>query len=713
MTSSWAFDSEPPSNESGVVTLVEQTSFCIGSRNGNIDPGSANGLFFHDTRILSRWVMTIDGTKVQPLTVTTSAPFLATFIGRARSRQGPGSGLLIERSRYVGNGMREDIVIRNLTSDPITTEVRVIADADFADLYEVKESRIRTARHPVVTTNNTSLLLEHEHAGDRRGVRILAHEDGSGTGNGAEWRDATVTFSPKLPGRGIWSVSLEIHPIINDEEISPSYPFDRPVYDAPAALRAREWVERSPRITSPDAGLLRTIATSRRDLGALRLFDPEHPGRVTIAAGAPWFMALFGRDSLFASLMTLPLDPSLALGTLQILARHQGTKVDPWTEEEPGRILHEVRLGAEARLSLGGGSIYYGTADATPLFVMLLGELRRWGLGEQHLDELLPAADRALEWIRTYGNLKGDGFVYYKRTSDHGLVNQGWKDSWNAINFVDGRLPEAPLALCEVQAYTYAAYVARGHLARELGDNRGQQQWAEAAEQLRADFNRRFWIDDRGWYAVALDGNGAQVDSLTSNIGHCLWSGIVDADKAGAVAEHLISPEMFTGWGIRTLATSMGRYNPMSYHNGSVWPHDTAIAVAGLMRYGFIDEAKRIAVGMFDAAEQLGGQLPEVFCGFDRGEFELPIPFPTACAPQAWAAATPMHLLRSLLQLNPSVSQGTICMDPVVPERMLPLRIEKLPIGDAKLSIDVNHYDFGVEDMPEGLTLLRSAVPTS
>lgn len=714
MTSSWSFDAEPPTTESGVITLVEQTSFCIGSRNGNLSPGSAHGLFFRDTRILSRWTLAVDGAKVQPLTASTPQPFSARFVGRARLSKGRGSTLLVERVRYVGNGMREDVVIRNLTAEPITTDVMVTAAADFADLFEVKEHRVKPAADIATSADGDTLLVEHQHFGERRGIRLVAHTtspDGNRPAPG--WNDSgTISFQPTIPGHQSWSVSFEVRPIVGAEEFSPSYPLDRPIDDTPAARRARAWVERSPGVSSPDEGLLTTLTTSLRDLGALRLFDPEHPSTATIAAGAPWFMALFGRDSLFASFMALPLDQRLALGTLRTLARYQGTRTDELTEEEPGRILHEMRLGVDTKLSLGGGNVYYGTVDATPLFVMLLGELHRWGgLSEKDRDELLPAADRALDWIGTHGNLTGDGFVRYQRKTDRGLANQGWKDSWDGINFADGRLPTAPIALCEVQGYTYAAYRARAELARDTGDATAQQRWTDAAEHLKEEFNRRFWLDGAGWYAVALDGDGAPVDSLTSNIGHCLWTGIVEDDKAAAVAERLVSPEMFTGWGVRTLATSMDRYNPMSYHNGSVWPHDSAIVASGLMRYGFTDEAKRIATGLFDAADAFGGRLPELFCGFDRGEFDQPVPFPTACSPQAWAAAAPIHLLRTLLRLNPSVPEGVVMIDPVVPEPMLPLQVENLHVGDARLNIDVQLYKLGVEGLTDNLSLSRESVP--
>jgi glycogen debranching enzyme len=423
--------------------------------------------------------------------------------------------------------------------------------------------------------------------------------------------------------------------------------------------------------TAGDGSLQRTLHRSQQDVGALRIFDPEDPTLAAVAAGAPWFMALFGRDSLLTAYMALPVDRSLALGTLRTLARHQGRTTEPATEEEPGRILHEVRLGVDSGLSLGGGNIYYGTVDATPLFVVLLGEFARWGGDRRLVEELLPHADRALTWMERYGDRDADGFIEYRRATDRGLQNQGWKDSWDGITFADGRPAEAPIALGEVQGYAYDAFRARAELASWLNDDAGARRWSQRAAALKAAFNDRFWLPERGWYALALDRDKNPIDACASNMGHCLWSGIVDAEKAPLVAEHLLSPAMFTGWGIRTLSSAMGAYDPVSYHNGSVWPHDNALVVAGLMRYGFVTSAQRIAEALLAAAEHFGGRLPELFCGFDRGEFAEPVPYPTSCSPQAWASVTPVQLIRTLLRFDPELPQKRLWVAPVLPPRSL------------------------------------------
>jgi glycogen debranching enzyme len=468
-------------------------------------------------------------------------------------------------------------------------------------------------------------------------------------------------------------------------------------------------------VRTSEPGLAAALTRSIEDLGALRIFDPAHPERATVAAGAPWFMAVFGRDSLLTAWMLMPLDVTLAIGTLQTLADHQGVRVDPTTEEEPGRILHEVRFGSATDFALGGRSIYYGTADATPLFVMLLAELSRWGGCTETVQALLPHADRALAWIDDFGDLDGDGFVEYQRKTDRGLVNQGWKDSWDGVNFATGAIAESPIALAEVQGYTYAAYRGRSYLARDVGDDAGFRYWTARADDLKRAFNETFWLRDKGWYALGLDRDKRPIDSLTSNIGHCLWTGIVDDDKAPLVADCLLSEDMFSGWGIRTLARSMGAYNPLSYHNGSVWPHDNAICAAGLMRYGFVHHAQRVITAVLDAAQHFDHRLPELFCGFGRDEFHQPIPYPTSCSPQAWAAAAPLLFLRSLLRFDPRLPDGQVHCAPQVPVDYLPLRVSGLRVGGARLAIDVRAPgDWSVSGLDgSGIELVEPVVPAT
>jgi glycogen debranching enzyme len=396
---------------------------------------------------------------------------------------------------------------------------------------------------------------------------------------------------------------------------------------------------------------------------------------------------------------------------LQTLADRQGSVVDPMSEEEPGKILHEVRLGVSSGLSLGGKSVYYGSVDATPQFVMTLASVSRWGFAKDTISALLPHADRALDWIRTYGDKDGDGFVEYERLNEQGLINQGWKDSWDGINFADGRVAEPPIALCEVQALTYSAFLSRAWMAYDAGDSALAARLTEDAAQLKKRFNEQFWMPDRGYYAIALDGKKRQVDACASNMGQCLWHGIVDEDKAPKVAERLMSPEMFSGWGVRTLASDMGAYNPASYHNGSVWPHDNAVIAAGLMRYGFVQEAQRISTALFEAADYTEGRLPELFCGFSREQVAEPVPYPTACSPQAWAATTPIMLVTSLMRYDAHISRGGFWMDPALPDSYGDLHITNAPMAAGRITIDVTASEPSVQGLPEGIVFHRGYRP--
>ena len=704
MTEAWGFEGAATQLGGGTVTLVEGTSFCLCDPSGDMGPGAPQGVFFRDTRILSTWLLRIDDDPVEPLTVIEDSSYHATFVGRARPRPGQTeSTLLVERHRFIGTGMREDVVLSNLGSESVACTVAVRAAADFADLFDVKSGRVRPRGELEVEHGDGSLRLTRRWPGGSRGVRI--HADGGATSSGRP-----LVFRVVVPARGTWRTTLQVTPEIDGVESPPAFPSGQPLEKADAFQRATKWLRSAPRLSTDNATLRATLDRSLRDLGELRIFDPDRPDEVTVAAGAPWFMAVFGRDSLITSYLALALDPRLALGALQTLARHQGRRTDPVSEEEPGRIAHELRFGVEASLALGG-NVYYGTADATPLFVALLGELHRWGLFRDEVRRLLPNVDRALEWIDVYGDRDGDGFVEYQRSTDRGLTNQGWKDSGDGVTFADGRIAQPPIALCEVQGYVYAAYQARALLAEDLDEPADAAHWWDRAAQLKRAFNEQFWLPDRGWYALGLDRDKRPIDSLASNMGHCLWTGIVDADKADAVAERLLSPEMFNGWGVRTLATGMAAYNPMSYHNGSVWPHDNGIIVGGLMRYGFVEHAQRVALGILDAATAFGHQLPELMCGFDRAVYPHPVPYPTACAPQAWASATPLYLLRALVGAEPCMPRGVLALDPALPDELGYLQVRGVSVGNTRVTLIVQDGRSSVEGLGNDIEVITGHRP--
>jgi glycogen debranching enzyme len=684
--------------------LVEGSNFCISAANGDIFPEYPHGVFYEDTRILSRWNLAVNGQPLEPLAAQSKEPYRGLFAGRVPRTDGRAdSPLLVERIREVGTGILEQITVRNYSGRPAECVVELTIESDFADLFEVKEARIQRRWDESRRPDGDSLIIRATWQDVRKGIVI-------NTG-GATVIDDTVTYRTTIPPHGDWSRLLSVIPILDGEDAAPR--FEHPVEDqlSPRDRRRQEWVAKIPVLQMGNRSIERTLRRSYEDLGALRIEDPAHPDRVVVAAGAPWFMTLFGRDSLWASAMALPVDPSLALGTLQTLADRQGSVVDPMTEEEPGKILHEVRLDVSTGLALGGKSAYYGSIDATPLFLMVLGEVSRWGFAKETIAALRPHADRALEWIQDYGDKDRDGFVEYSRLNDRGLINQGWKDSWDGINFADGALAEPPIALCEVQGYVYGAYLASAWMAHEAGDNAKAEELRDRAARLKRQFNEQFWLPDRGYFAVALDGDKRPVDACASNMGHCLTTGIIERDKAPLVVERLMSDEMFSGWGVRTLASDMGAYNPASYHNGSVWPHDNAVIQVGLMRYGFVAEAQRISTALLEAAEFSDGRLPELFCGFSRDQFPKPVPYPTACSPQAWAATTPVQLVTTLMRYDPDVSLGGVWMDPVLPESYGTLHLANAPMGADRITIDIAGSDVSIQGLPEGMTFHRGYLP--
>jgi glycogen debranching enzyme len=534
MTAALEHDPFPDEDEalllSGATTLVAGTTFCVVEPTGDIEPDRSQGLFVDDTRVLSRWRLRVDGAPVEPLSGDPTEPYEATYVGRAAPRPGHADAtVVVERRRELSaTGLREDVTIRNYAAEAAGLQLVLEADADFADLFEVKEGRSPQRTDVGRRAVGHDLLLWLERAGTRRGVRVTA-PDGTASREG-------LTFRALVPAQGSWTATVEVRASRAGHDPDQAEVTDRRA----AAARMRTWRAGFPRITCEHDALRAALWRSRRDLGALRIVDRQHPADDVVAAGAPWFMALFGRDSLLTSSMALPFAPALAMGTLRTLARLQGTRDDPMTDEQPGRILHEVRLGMDVSLALGGGAVYYGSIDATPLFVVLTDLALRWGVPRSEVVDLMPAVDAAMTWLLERGDRDGDGFLEYERGTDRGLLHQGWKDSHDGILFADGTPARTPIATAEVQGYAYAAFRARAHLADVLGDPVGARSWHARAAALQRAFDDRFWLPERGWYALALDRDKRPVDALASNMGHCLWSGIVPAGRVAPVADALV-----------------------------------------------------------------------------------------------------------------------------------------------------------------------------
>jgi glycogen debranching enzyme len=655
--SPWVLAGEPTSlgDPAGLVTLVDGQTFCLSGRAGDFSTNPTHGVFFADMRVLSQARLLVGGVVVEPLAVSLEDASGATFVGRSVAASHNEARLLVIRRRQLGSVWHEEIELRNTGASAVTAVVELEVAADFADVFAVKEGRPSSEGEHSLEVRENSLLFSWR-LGDVHRQAELSVE-----GPPVEVSTRGFVWRVEIDRHGVCVMNLDLTVALGNAWIERRHHHP----DLSNSLhRHRSWLSSVPKLRTADRKLSAAFDRSIEDIGALRLHDPTGKRRPVIAAGAPWYMTLFGRDALISAYMALPVDPTLAIGVLEALAELQGNEVDLVSEEEPGRIMHETRyLGIEAP-TLTGGSTYYGSADATPLFVVLLGELSRWGLGDEALRTLLPHADRALEWMQKFGDRDGDGYIEYHKTSERGLSNQGWKDSGDGIRYHDGRIAQAPLALCEVQGYAYAAYRARVDIANRLGEPDVAARYEQLAMQLKASFNRDFWLEDHGWYAIALGPDKEPVDSLTSNMGHCLWSGIVADEHAKQVADRLMSSEMWNGWGIRTLACDERAYDPMSYHCGTVWPHDGALCAAGLKRYGFDTEALQVANGLLESSEAWNGRLPELFCGLDRADVETPIPFPTSCSPQAWAAATPFLLLRIMLGLEPHGKDGFV-VDPI------------------------------------------------
>src|SRR5919201_4523002 len=652
------------------VSILDGSTFVVSDRSGDIDagPDQPHGLFFKDTRFLSRWRLTVNGSTPETLSTDDVDYFAAQFFLY------PPTGTIYEnpylsivRTRYVGDGFHEDLTVFNHRQEPAEVELRLEAAADFADLFEVKDAFAKKGE-TYREIRGDELVLGYRRDGFVRETRI-------GSNVPAELSEDGLVLRATIPAKRDWNACLEVTPFAG-EAMRPKYRHGQRTPKPNIGASLSEWLSAAPKLDSDWDPLPHIRRRSLVDLAALRFYPDESMPEASIpAAGLPWFMAMFGRDSLITSYQALPFVPELAATTLRALGALQGRREDRFREEEPGKILHELRFGELTVFGERPHSPYYGAFDTTPLYLVLLDEYERWTADEALVRELEPNARAALEWIDRHGDRDGDGYLEYERNEESGLENQCWKDSWNSILFRDGTLASAPRATCEIQGYVYDAKLRTARFARELWDD---PEFAERLESeaaaLKQRFNRDFWLVDREFFAVALDGEKRQVDSLTSNIGHLLWSGIVDDDKADALARHLLSDALFSGWGVRTMADGEGGYNPIEYHNGTVWPHDNAFVAAGLARYGYREEAARVAMAILEAATYFRYRLPEVFAGYPRALTNFPVEYPTASSPQAWATGTPLLLLRVLLGLEPDGDELRI--DPHLPDE-----IERIELG--------------------------------
>jgi glycogen debranching enzyme len=671
----------------GMVSILDGSTFVVSSANGDIEakPDQPHGLFFKDTRHLSHWVLTLNDTRLDVLSTDTIEYYFAQFfcfLPTGTIYTNPEISVI--RRRLVGEGFLEEIIVINHDSSAHEFELRVEADTDFADLFEVKDALPKKGEYYREQREGCLILgYRREHF-----VRETILE-ASIAPNKIEGRQASFQFT--LQPNSTWKVELQVKPVTGEVVHRPKYAtWDRRIEAKPYLhCGLQEWIHSAPDIIARPGPIQDLYLQSLLDLAALRFHPDILPQTSVPAAGLPWFMALFGRDSLITSYQTLPFIPELSATTLRVLAATQGKVVDDFREEEPGRILHELRVGEMTVFKERPHSPYYGTSDATPLFLVLLDEYERWTGDAALVRELEPSARAALNWIDQYGDRDRDGYVEYERKTSLGLENQCWKDSWNSILFSDRTLAPTPRATCEIQGYVYDAKKRCARLARAIwGDAKLAEQLEVEADSLKERFNKDFWIENRQFFAVALDGKKRKVDSLTSNIGHLLWSGIVEDDKVEPIVNHLMGPQLFSGWGVRTMAEGEAGYNPMGYHNGTVWPHDNSIIAAGLRRYGYRKEAGDVVSGIFLASRWFGYRLPEVFAGYDRWKTGYPVQYPTASSPQAWAAGAPMLGMRVLLGMEPK--ENELSSDPLLPDWIGTLALKNVPGRWGRIDVVAN-----------------------
>ncbi|MGC9220846.1 MAG: glycogen debranching N-terminal domain-containing protein [Solirubrobacteraceae bacterium] len=669
-----------------VLSVLDGTTFVVGDRRGDIYPGEdrGHGFFAEDTRFVSRWVLHVGDLSLDLLSLHQDTHFDAQFILAPRVGLNSQTPYSIVRRRLVDHVWMEEITVTNHQHETSRTLLVLEVDADFADLFEVKDGVV-AGRAISFTHDASSLTLDYRNSGFHRSTTVT-------TSAAAIIDRHGLTFELSLAPGEHWSTTLTISPHASQPGVRFTHRKPRGGLEKVRDTRTAEletWLKRAPALQTDDPALARTYRASLSDLAALRIHPDLLKQETLPAAGLPWFMALFGRDSIITSFQALPYLPGLAATTLRVLASRQATQRDDFHEQEPGKILHELRFGELTSRGQRPHSPYFGSADATPLFLVLLDEYYRWTGDDALVRELEANARAALNWIVDSGDSDGDLYVEYLcRNPATGLVNQCWKDSWNSIQFADGTLARGPIATCEIQGYAYDAQRRAARLAREVWHDRAlSERLDQRADALQKAFRRDFWMPEHNHHALALDGDKRQVDSLTSNIGHLLWSGILDEREAAITAGWLLDEQLYSGWGIRTLGTGEAGYNPLGYHAGTVWPHENSLIAAGLARYGYHEEALKIASAVLAAAPYFEHRLPEVFAGFPVKLTSVPVEFPTASRPQAWAAGAPLLLLSTVLRLTPQ--DTSVQMDFPDPLGHVSLRREPgeqrpAPVGDEK-----------------------------
>lgn len=677
-----------------VVTINQSSTFLVTREDGTIEAGGELGLFAQDTRFVSHYEFAINRT---PWTLLNggatsysaarwyyTSPAVATEAGMLPERA---LGMMVERE--IGHGVCETITITNHSLTPVAFQFEIIIRSDFADIFDVRWHKLvdRGTIRSVWDDRRCTLLTSYHHSDFHRRFLYRLHD----TTSEPRFANGRIVFSVALAPQSSWHAQADHVPIFGAAVRDPVNDLEQPV-GVSAHMRAMQerWKVVTANCTSDNVHFNRSFDQSIDDMGALRIYDHDYSEDAWIpAAGVPWYVTIFGRDSLIASLQTMMIHHPFALGSLQRLAEHQATAMDNWRDAEPGKIPHEIRFGELAHFHTIPHTPYYGTADATPLYLITLHETYLWTGNAGLLDRYRDVAERCLNWIDRYGDLDGDGFQEYKTRSSLGYHNMAWKDAGNALVWPDGSQVDLPIGTCELQGYVYDAKRRMAEMYAVLGENARADQLRAEAEALKQRFNDLFWMEEEGTYGFALGGPEKHlVRSVASNAGHCLWSGIVPPDRAERVIACLLAPDMFSGWGVRTLSEIHPAFNPFDYQLGSVWPHDNAIIAAGMQRYGNTAGLHRVAKAILDAQAGFDRyRLPELFAGLQRSETSFPVQYLGANIPQAWAAGTIFMLLRALLGIAADAPHNRLVVAPALPDWLSHLDLSNLRVGDARLHL--------------------------
>jgi glycogen debranching enzyme len=665
----------------------------VTDQRGEVDQYSAEGLFADDTRFVSDYHLFIDGQPWQLLTSAAIHHDAAQFQlvnPQVITQQGevPAQDVGLRVLRRVAGGVHEDLDLTNFAAQPVRFQLEIVVRSDFADIFEVREHRfVRRGRIGTTWDPARGELSNSYVNGDfsRRLVFRVSDADSR-----PEFSNGRIVFDVALERGASWHCCAD-YVLVEGERVREPTETCRGrrlvLEGAELGRRQGEWLSQATRLTSQSEDVYRTYLRSLKDVGSLRMHDEDLPESPHVpAAGVPWYVALFGRDALIVSLQSMLVYPDLARDVLDALAQHQAASMDDWRDAEPGKMPHELRVGELAHLGRIPHTPYYGSADSTPLYLILLHEAWKW-LGDTGLlYRYRDVAVRCLDRIDHHGDLDGDGLQEYRTRSSRGYANMGWKDSYDAVVDADGKIVPAPKALCELQGYVLDARLRMAEIFDVLGEPERAQHLRQEAGALRRRFEKTFWCEDLDFYAFSLDPAKRPVKTVASNAGHCLWSGIVRPDRAERVVRRLMQPDMWTGWGIRTLSSLNPAYNPFSYHRGSVWPHDNALIALGFKRYGFADEASRIARDIFEAASSFNRyRLPELYAGLSRNFSPFPVQHLGANIPQAWAAGSVFHLLQAILGLRADAPAGCLYVHPTLPNWLPDLH--GLRVGQTRLAL--------------------------